>query len=128
VRIASLIARILLGLIFFVFGMNHYLHFIPSGPMPAGVAGEFFGSLMASHYLYIVAFFEVAPAVLLLINRYVPLALAIHGPVIVNIAITIILFSPKALPMAAILILFWILTAWPYRSVFFPLLQQRGTN
>ncbi|MGB7266228.1 MAG: hypothetical protein WBC92_12000, partial [Terracidiphilus sp.] len=114
--------------IFLVFGMNHYLNFIPMGPMPAGVAGEFFGSLMASHYLYIVAFFEVAPAVLLLINRYVPLALAVLGPVIVNIVITIVLFGPKTLPMAALLVLLWILTAWPYRSVFFPLLQQRVAN
>jgi putative oxidoreductase len=127
-KITSAVARYLLALIFLVFGMNHYLHFIPSGPMPTGVAGQFFGAFAASHYLYIVAFFEVAPAILLLINRFVPLALAIHGPVIVNIVITILLFTPKAFPMAALLILLWILTAWPYRSVFFRLLRPRTAS
>ena len=65
-KIASIIARYLLGLIFLVFGMNHYLNFIPTGPMPAGVAGQYFGILMTTHYLYVVAFFEVVPAILLL--------------------------------------------------------------
>jgi hypothetical protein len=93
--------------------------------MPSGVAGQFFGALMASHYLYVVAFFGVAPAILLLINRYVPLALVILGPVIVNIVLTIVLMSPKGLPMAVALLILWPLTAWPVRSVFFPLLRQR---
>jgi len=127
-KIASAVARYLLALIFLVFGMNHYLHFIPTGPMPTGIAGQFFGALMASNYLYIVAFFEVAPALLLLINRFVPLALAIHGPVIVNIVITIALFDPKTLPMGVLLILLWILTAWPHRTVFFALLQPRAAS
>jgi uncharacterized membrane protein YphA (DoxX/SURF4 family) len=70
---ASTIARYVLGLIFLVFGMNHYLNFIPMGPTPSGIAGQFMGALVASHYLYVVAFFEVAPAILLLIHRYVPL-------------------------------------------------------
>ena len=124
-KIASLIARYLLALIFLVFGMNHYLNFIPTGPMPSGVEGQFFGALMASHYLYVVAFFEVVPAILLLINRYMPLALVILGPVIVNIVLTIVLMSPKGLPMAVALLILWPLTAWPVRSVFFPLLRQR---
>ncbi|MGD0157614.1 MAG: hypothetical protein ABSB50_16075 [Terracidiphilus sp.] len=124
-KIASLIARYLLALIFLVFGMNHYLNFIPMGPMPSGVEGQFFGALMASHYLYVVAFFEVVPAILLLVNRYVPLALVILGPVIVNIVLTIVLMSPKGLPMAVALLILWPLAAWPVRSVFFALLRQR---
>lgn len=127
-RIASLVARYLLGLIFLVFGMNHYLNFIPTGPMPAGLAGQFFGALMASHYLYVVAFFEVAPAVLLLINRFVPLALVILGPVIVNIVLTIVLLSPSGLPMAIALLILWPLTAWPVRSAFFPMLRQQDAG
>lgn len=124
-KIASLIARYLLAVIFLVFGMNHYLNFIPTGPMPTGIAGQFFGALMVSHYLYVVAFFEVAPAILLLINRYVPLALVVLGPVIVNILLTGILMSAMVLPMAIFLVILWLLTAWPVRSVFFPLLRQR---
>ncbi len=124
-RIASLVARYLLGLIFLVFGMNHYLNFIPTGPMPTGTEGQFFGALLVSHYIYVVAFFEVVPAILLLINRYVPLALVILGPIIVNIVLTIALMSPKGLPMAILLLILWPLTAWPVRSGIFPLLRQR---
>jgi putative oxidoreductase len=127
-KIASIIARYLLGLIFLVFGLNHYLNFIPTGPMPTGVAGQFFGSLMASRYIYVVAFFEVVPAFLLLINRYVPLALTVLGPVIVNIVLTIVLMSPQVFPMAVLLLILWPLAAWPHRSLFFPLLQQRAAN
>jgi putative oxidoreductase len=124
-RIASTIARYLLGLVFFVFGLNHFLNFIPTGPMPSGVAGQFLGALIASHYIFVVAFLEVASAFLLLINRYVPLALTILGPVIVNIVLTIVLMTPKGLPMAVLLLILWPTAAWPLRSVFFPLLRQR---
>lgn len=124
-RVVTAAARYLLALIFLVFGMNHYLNFIPTGPLPAGMAGQFLGALMASHYIYVVAFCEVAPAVLLLINCFVPLALIVLGPVIVNIVLTIILMSPKMLPMAIVLVILWILAAWRVRSAFFPLLQPR---
>jgi putative oxidoreductase len=125
VRIASTAARYLLAFIFLVFGMNHYLNFIPMGPMPAGTEGQFLGALMSSHYLYIVAFCEVAPAVLLLINRYVPLALLVLGPVIVNIFLTGVLIAPSAIPPGIVLTILWILAAWRVRSVFFPLLEPR---
>jgi putative oxidoreductase len=122
---ASLIAGYLLALIFLVFGMNHYLNFIPMGHIPPGVAGQFFGVLMVSHYLYVVAFFEVVPAILLLVNRYVPLALVVLAPVIVNILLTGLLISALALPMAVVLTILWLLAAWRVRSVFLPLLQER---
>ena len=83
-KIVATIARYLLGLIFLVFGLNHYLNFIPM-PMPTGVTGQFFGVLVQTHYLYVVAFLEIIPAILLLANRYIPLALTVLAPVIVNI-------------------------------------------
>ena len=124
-KIASTIARYLLALIFLVFGSNHYLNFIPTGTMPTGIAGQFLGALMASHYIYVVAFFEVTPAILLLINRFVPLALVILGPVIVNICVTGVLLTPQALPISAVLVILWLLAAWRIRSALYPLLQQR---
>ncbi|MGH9637423.1 MAG: hypothetical protein ACRD72_21525, partial [Candidatus Angelobacter sp.] len=69
-KVAALIARILLGLIFFVFGLNGFLHFIPMGPMPTGLAGQYTTVLMQSHYFYFVAAFQVAGGALLLIGRY----------------------------------------------------------
>jgi putative oxidoreductase len=125
-KIAATIARYLMALIFLVFGMNHYLNFIPMGPMPTGLPGQFFNVLMVSHYMYVVAFFEVAPAVLLLINRYVPLSLTLLAPVIFNILLTGLLISRDALPMAVVLIVLWLLVAYRVRSAFSGILQPLG--
>jgi hypothetical protein len=108
--------------------MNHSLNFIPMGPIPPGYAGQFFGVLIGSHYLYVVAFLEVAPAILLLINRYVPLALVVLGPIIVNILLTQILMAPNMIAIGAVVAILWCLTAWRVRSVFLPLLQQRAAE
>src|SRR5678816_1555036 len=94
-RIAALIARLLLGLIFVVFGLNGFLQFIPMGPMPAGLAGQFIGALFQSHYLWVVAALQVIGGLLLLINRFVPLGLVLLGPVIVNILLYHLLLFPS---------------------------------
>ena len=83
-KVASTIARYLLGLIFLIFGLNGFLNFIPMPP-PTGLAAQFVGALFVSHYTVVVFLCQLIPAILLLINRYTPLALAILGPVIVNI-------------------------------------------
>jgi putative oxidoreductase len=77
-------ARLLLGLIFTVFGLNGFLHFIANPPL-AGLAGQFMGALAGSHYYVVVFGTQLIGGVLLLSNRYVPLALTLLGPVLVNI-------------------------------------------
>src|SRR5207244_10731569 len=77
------IARLLLGLIFLTFGLNVFLHFIPASP-PSGTAGQFVGALFVSHYLVPIFLLQIISAVLLLVNRYVPLALTLLAPIIVN--------------------------------------------
>ena len=49
-KILNKVSRFLLGLIFLIFGLNGFLHFIPMPP-PSGVAGQFFGALFVSNYL-----------------------------------------------------------------------------
>src|ERR1700740_163550 len=83
-RTVSLVAQYLAGVIFLVMGLNGFLNFIPLPP-PAGVAGQFMGGLYVSHYLWVIFVFQVIAGVLLLLNRYVPLAVAMLAPVIVNI-------------------------------------------
>src|ERR1700734_918159 len=73
-KIAVLIARILLGLLFAVFGLNGFLHFIPMPP-PSGLAGQYMGALYVSHYLVVVFLLQLVGGGLLLANRFVPLAL-----------------------------------------------------
>ena len=124
-KLASTIVRILLGLIFLVFGLNKFLNFIPSGPMPPGVAGQFMGALFVSHYLLAVGVFEAVPGLLLLINRYVPLALCLLAPVIVNILLTGTLLTHAALPPGIVVAILWILVYIRVRSAFAGIYQMR---
>ncbi len=109
-KIASTIARYLLGLIFFVFGLNGFLHFIPGAP-PPGPAGDFFKAMIATHYWVVIFAAQTIGGALLLVNRYVPLALCILGPVIVNIFFFHVFMAPSGLPMAVVVVILWILVA-----------------
>ena len=124
-KIASTISRYLLGFIFLVFGLNGFLHFIPMPP-PTGIAGQFMGALFVSHYLVVVFLLQLIPAILLLVNRYVPLALVLLGPVIVNIFLFHALMDPKGLPLALVVVILWLLTFAGVRSAFNGIFQQRG--
>ena len=109
-KIASLIARLLLGLTFFVFGLNGFLNFIPAPP-PTGLAGQFAGILFTSH-LYIVIFaVQTIGGLLLLVNRFVPLALIMLGPVIVNIFFFHLFMARSGLPLAIVVVALWVIVA-----------------
>jgi len=124
-KIAALIARILMGLVFLVFGLNGFLQFIPQGPMPGGLAGQFIGVLMASHYMLPVSALMVVSGVLFLINRYVPLALTLIAPVIVNILLFHLFMLPNGIAPGAVVTVCWIVVALSVRSAFAGILQQR---
>jgi putative oxidoreductase len=123
-KTASTVARYLAGVIFLVFGLNGFLHFIPLPP-PSGVAGQFLGALFVSHYLTLIFALQVIGAVLLLANRYVPLALAILAPVIVNILSFHALMAPSGLPLALFVTVLWALVFVHVRAAFAALLQAR---
>jgi putative oxidoreductase len=123
-KVVSMIARIFLGLIFLVFGLNHFHSFIPTGPMPTGVVGQFLGILMSTGIIYIVAGLEVVGAILLLINRYVPLGLTLLAPIIVNILLVQALMMPSGLPVGGVVTILWLLTFARVRSAFAGLFQQ----
>jgi putative oxidoreductase len=122
-KIASTIARYLLGLVFLTFGLNGFLHFIPMPP-PTGVAAQFFGALFVSRFYVVIFLLQIVPAVLLLANRYVPLALTILGAVIVNILCFHIFMAPAGLPLAVVVTVLWFLTTWRVRSAFTGILQR----
>ena len=122
-KITSTIARYLLGLIFLTFGLNGFLHFIPMPP-PAGVAGQFLGAVFVSRFYTVIFALQIVPAVLLLANRYVPLALTILGAIIVNILCFHIFMAPAGLPLAVVVTVLWFLTASSVRSAFAGILQR----
>src|SRR4030088_2697815 len=123
-RTASVIARYLTGVIFLVMGLNGFLNFIPLPP-PGGVAGQFMGALSASHYLWVIFAFQVVAGVLLLVNRYVPLAVALLAPVIVNILAFHALMARSGLPLALFVAILWAVIFADVRPAFAGLFQAR---
>jgi len=123
-KIATLIARILLGLLFLVFGLNGFLHFIPMAP-PPGLAGQYMGALFLSHYLVAVFLLQTIGGALLLANRFVPLALVLLGPVLVNILLFHALMAPEGLPMALFATVLWAILFYAVRRAFVGVLVQR---
>ena len=123
-KIIAIIARFLLGFIFLVFALNGFLHFIPAS-LPSGTAGQFVGALFVSNYLVVVFLLQLISAVLLVINRFVPLALVLLAPIIVNILLIHVLMLPSGLPLALVVTVLWIVVFLSVRSAFSGLLQQR---
>src|SRR5258707_1605712 len=121
-RTASVVARYLAGTIFLVMGLNGFLNFIPLPP-PGGVAGQFMGALYVSHYLWVIFAFQVIGGLLLLANRYVPLATALLAPVIVNILTFHVLMAPAGLPMALFVTILWTAIFIQVRPAFSGLFQ-----
>ena len=123
-KITSVIARLLLGLIFLVFGLNGFLHFIPMPPL-TGIAGQFMGALFVSHFLIVIFSIQLIGAILLLVNRYVPLALTLLAPVIVNVLLFHLLMAPSGIALAIVVTVLWVLAFLNVRSAFTGLVQQR---
>jgi putative oxidoreductase len=123
-KIATIIARTLLGLIFAVFGANAFLHLIPMPPPPAGLAGDFFKALFASHYFYVVAIVQVAGGLIVLSGRFTALGLTLLGPVIVNILCFHIFLNSDGLPLALVVAALALFLLWQNRSAFAGILRK----
>ncbi len=120
-------ARILLGLPLTVFGLNGFLNFIPppSAPLPEGAAA-FAGALVQSGYMMqLIGATQLIVGVLLLVNRYVPLALILFAPFIVNSIAFHLVLERSGLPMAAIFLGLELYLAWVYRAAYRPLFRAR---
>jgi putative oxidoreductase len=118
-------ARIVLGLIFFVFGLNGFLHFIPQPPM-SGPPEEFLGALIATGYLFpLLKTTEVVTGALLLSGRLVPLALVVLAPVIVNIFAFHLFLAPAGLALPLLVVALEIFLARSYWGAFAGLMRAR---
>jgi len=125
-KIVILIARILLGLIFVVFGLNGFLNFLSMWLMPTGLAGHFIGVLFMSHYYWIVAGLQVIGGLLLLVNRFVPLALVLLGPIIVNILLYHLFLNPAGIGVAILVTILWFIVFYGHRQYFAGIFAQRA--
>src|ERR1044071_9728165 len=124
-KVTTIIARVLLGLVFTVFGLNIFLMFLPMPPQKPSLATDFSKALMESHYMYVVGLLQVIGGLLLWIGRYVPFGLTLLGPVIVNILLFHIFLEPTGLPIAVVVSVLALFLLWAYRSAFAGLVQSR---
>ncbi len=121
-----IISRLLLGLVFTVFGLNGFIQFIPIPP-PTEEAGAFLGALAATGYMFpLVKGLEIVAGIMLLANRFVPLALLILVPIVVNIVALHLFLDPAGVAMPLVLTALGLLTAWGYRESFRPVLQAKA--
>jgi uncharacterized membrane protein YphA (DoxX/SURF4 family) len=117
-KVAVVIARVLLGLVFFVFGLNGLHPFMQNPPAPPAAAA-FFGALLSTHYMFFLIFgTQVLGGALLLLGIAVPFALVILAPVVVNIVFFHIFLSPELLPMALVVAALEAFLAWHYRAAY----------
>src|SRR6201996_2737132 len=123
-KTATIISRVLLGLIFVTFGLNMFLNFIHMPPPPEGPAREFMTALFMSHYLYVVGALQIVGGLMLLSGRWVPLGLTLLGPIIVNIVCFHVLMAPAGLPMALVVSLLALFLLWRYREHFAGLVKN----
>lgn len=126
-KIAVLIARNLLGLLFVVFGLNGFLHFLPQPPS-TGLALQFQMALGAAHYFEPVFALQLLGGVILLANRYVPIGLVLLGPVIANILLFHILMEPKGIPPGLLALVLWLIVFYSVRSAFAGVFAARVTD
>lgn len=115
---AALGVRILTGLIWVVFGLNGFLHFIPLPPHP-GKAGAFLGALAATGYMFpLIKGTEVLGGLLLLTGRFAPIGLVLLAPVAVNIFAFHLFLEPSGMVMPILLVAGGLYLAWHYRSAY----------
>src|SRR5205814_2737499 len=124
-RISTAIVRVLLGLMFLVFGLNGFVNFIPAPKdMPQEIMNVI-GALMKGGYMTVVSGAEVLVAVLLLTNRFVPLALALLAPIIVGILTFHIAIAPATIGPGIVVLVMELYLAWAYRGAFGPMVQAK---
>ena len=118
-------ARLILGLVFTTFGLNFFLHFLPMPPPPPKALAAVMG-LMANGYLMPLAHaIELVAGVLLLTGLFVPLALTVLAPIIVNIVAFHASVAPSGLGLGLLVLALEIGLAWAYRTAFAPMLRAR---
>lgn len=119
-------ARVVLGLVFFVFGLNGFLHFLPQPPI-SGAAAAYTGGLAASGYFFpLLKGTEVVAGALLLAGRFVPLALTVLAPIVVHIVAFHLFLAPSGLLVALFVLALELVLAWAHRDAFRALLRARA--
>jgi uncharacterized membrane protein YphA (DoxX/SURF4 family) len=120
------VARIGLGLVFATFGLNKLVPFLPQPPI-SGPPAQFFGALFATGYMIpLIAITEIVAGLMLLSGRFVPLALTLLAPVIVNILSFHVFLAPGGAGPGVLVLALEVYLAWTHRDAFAPMLRMRS--
>src|SRR3954468_3764359 len=121
------VARVLLGAIFVVFGLNGFFHFLPQPPAPPR-AMAFGGALAASGYFFpLLKATEVVAGALLLLG-FVPIALTLLAPIIVNIVAFHVFLAPGNYALVGLVLAAEIYLAVAHRAAFAPLFARAAAH
>lgn len=115
-KIASTICRYLLGVIFTVFGLNGFLHFLPVPPPSSAFGAQFMTVAFQSHFMLVVFAVQLIGGILLLANRFVPLALVALAAVLVNILNYHLTMDPGGIGAGVLATILWFVTAYSFRK------------
>lgn len=123
-KVVFLGARVLLGLMFAIFGLNKFLQFMPTPPLPPE-AGDFMGGLAQAGYFFpMLAVSEILAGVLLLVGVFVPLALLILAPIVLQILAFHFVLAPAGSLMGIVALVLGLIVAWDYKENFKPLFRK----
>jgi putative oxidoreductase len=122
-KILTIIARVILGLAFVFFGSNFFFHFIPTPPPPPGLVGDYIKVFVASGYANVIGAVQLLCGLLLLIGRFLPLALTILGGIIFNILLFHILMDQRSIGPGLVVTFLWLFLVWNYRDRFSGILR-----
>lgn len=115
--------RLIFGLLFVVFGLNGFLNFIPT-PTPTPESGAFLGALFATGYMFpIIKGLEIIVGLALLANKYVPLALVVIFPIVINIFLVHTILDPSGFIMGLALLVFNLTLIWSNKETYSPLFK-----
>lgn len=129
-RWATTAARVALGLVFFGCGLSWFLNLLPppSTPMSDGAMALAGGFMKAGYMFPLIKGTEVVAGLLLLSNRFVPLALAILAPVLINIVAFHAFLDPSGIGMAVFLLALQLGLVWAHRSAYRSMIAMRAAR
>ena len=125
-KYVHVIARVLLGLIFVVIGLNGFLWFMPAPPL-TGFSADWQTAVVGSHFMWFTSGVQVIAGVLLLVNRYIVFAIFVLAAVLSNILAYHITIMPATIAPALVTVALWFVVAWPLRAYFAPLFVDKVT-
>ena len=124
-KVAAIVARLLLGLMFTVFGLNGFLHFIKQPP-PSGLAAQYLGSIAQAHWFPVVFGIQLLTGLMLLAGYFVPLALVLLGPILGTILMFHITMEPSGIAPGLLAFVLWLIVFFGYRGNFTDIFPARG--